>query len=62
MLASSLQASTSCNSVSLEYRDDSMLDYSPEGDKDDPSTICYGAVSMKLIVQRFVGVFTTPKI
>lgn len=46
MLASSLQASTSCDSVSLEYRDTAMLDYNPRGDIDDPGAICYGAVSI----------------
>lgn len=47
MLASSSQASTSCDSVSLEYKDTAMLDYNPEGDIDDPEAICYGAVSLK---------------
>lgn len=55
MLASNLQDSTSCDSVSLEYKDAAMLDYNPEGDINDQQAICYGAVSLKLTVQKIFG-------
>lgn len=50
MLASTLEAATSCDSVSLEYKDTAMLDYNPQGDIDGPGTICYGAVGLKSTV------------
>lgn len=51
-LGSSLQASISCDSASLEDTDAEMLDYDPQDDLTDRKAICYGAVSVKFTLSK----------